>query len=654
MSRSIITALIVCFLADILCEEPDKILIVEKQNRSFVIDYDTDQFLLDGKPFRYVSGEIHYFRMPRIYWEDRLIKIRAAGLNAVQTYVEWSQHEPSPGVYTFSGDLDLVHFIKLAEKHDLLVILRPGPYICAERDLGGYPPWLFTLHPHIRLRTSDLAHKFYVNQWMNVLMTKIQPFLYGNGGPIIMVQVENEYGSYFACDFNYTIWLRDLFRSYIHNNAVLFTTDGAGDGFMRCGPIPGVFITVDFAPGTNVTKAFEVVRNAGQLNGPLVNSEYYTGWLTHWNEKFQEVPTQKFIETLKDILDYSNSTSVNLYMFYGGTNFGFMAGANCDDSNGYRPQLTSYDYDAPITEAGDLTSKYFAIKELLKQYLPVPDTFVNTYTKKGNYGEIKLEPKMSLFDISFDGIHNKFPLSFEDINQLHGFVLYKHKLHGQIADPSQLYVPGIRDRAIVFINQVPVGILSRFRNIFSIPLKAHSGDTLSLLVENEGHINYGTYINDTKGIVCQVLLNGKELIGWESIKIPLDNISDYENLQVKNNLSNFVMVPRFYTGTFQLPKDEKTAYDTYLNLDRWGKGVAFLNGFNLGRYWVNTGSQVTLYVPGNLFKSYPDFNNLTILELEHKNVNHSVLFQEHPIINSTVPILGRYNRICQIQCRPIM
>ncbi|XP_022186636.2 beta-galactosidase [Nilaparvata lugens] len=629
---------------------------IAKKGRSFRVDYESGQLLKDGVPFRYMSGSIHYFRLPKAYWRDRLIKMKNAGLNAISTYVEWSQHEPTLGVYDFGGDLDLLGFIDLAHSLGLLVILRPGPYICAERDLGGYPPWLFTLHPNMVLRTSDSNHKNYVKKWLDHLMPMVVPLLYGNGGPIIMVQVENEYGSYYACDGSYTMWLRDLFKSYVKDDAVLFTTDGGAPGYLKCGVIPDVLITVDFGPRSNVDYAFNAVKKAGQTNGPFINSEFYPGWLTRWNEVPSLVRTEDIVQGLRKLMAYGNNTSFNFYMFFGGTNFGYTAGANCDDSIGYMPQLTSYDYDAPITEAGDLTSKYFAIRDTLKDYTALPSmTDFLDLSGKASYGTVEMVKAVSLFDVSPRNpvIVNQDPMSFESLNLRNGFVLYEHTLDAnELADPSQLYVPGLRDRAIVLLDKKAVGVLSRFRSIYSIPILARAGQKLGLLVESEGRINYGTFINDTKGIVCKVLLNGKELSGWSMPTYSTDNIHQIEIMARQLDLEkHHVKPPAFYTGNFTVEHSGSAiAKDTYLNLQGWGKGMAFINGFNLGRYWVTTGPQVTLYVPGSILKSS---NQLTIFELEHEHPRLQAQFQDYSYLNMSIPYLGQYSRQCQPKCRPV-
>uniref|UniRef100_A0A8C0H1M1 Galactosidase beta 1 n=1 Tax=Chelonoidis abingdonii TaxID=106734 RepID=A0A8C0H1M1_CHEAB len=290
--------------------------------RSFGIDYDKNYFLKDGKPFRYISGSIHYSRVPRYYWKDRLLKMKMAGLDAIQTYVPWNYHEFKPGVYDFSGDRDIEYFLQLANEIGLLVILRAGPYICAEWDMGGLPAWLLE-RESIILRSSDLDYLAAVERWMGVLLPKMKPYLYQNGGPVIMVQVENEYGSYFACDYDYLRYLQKLFHHHLGDEVVLFTTDGASKHYLRCGALQGLYATVDFAPGSNVSAAF-LTQRGSEPRGPLVNSEFYTGWLDHWGHPHSVVPTNTIAKTLDEIL--SRGANVNMYMFIGGTNFAYWNG----------------------------------------------------------------------------------------------------------------------------------------------------------------------------------------------------------------------------------------------------------------------------------------------------------------------------------------
>jgi beta-galactosidase len=565
-----------------------------------------------------------------------LRKLRLAGLNAVSTYVEWSQHEPSPGRFEFSGELDLQYFIQLAQEEDLLVLLRPGPYICAERDMGGLPPWLLTVKPDIYLRTNDTTYMEYVERYLTYLMTSVQTQLYGNGGPIIMVQIENEYGSYEACDLDYTIWLRDIVSSIVGDTAVLYTTDGAASSYLKCGKVDGVYATVDFGASTDVDTAFLAQRNY-EPSGPLINSEFYTGWITHWGEIFQRVDTDAVVNTLVEMLE--RNASINFFMFYGGTNFGFSAGANY--GNNYQPQLTSYDYDAPISEAGDPTSKYFAIREVVGRYLPLLNVAVPEPQPKGDYGTIILSPVMPLLDqrsrqtLGKEPIRSQFPLTFEQLGQRYGFMLYETIVAYSVPDPALFSIPNIGDRAIVLLDDVPKGILSRSKKITSIYLSVFEGTKIQVLVENEGRINYGSLINDFKGLVSTATLGGEVLEDWIITGFPLNDIS---RLYVSNNDSYTFSTPGFFHGTFTLPESYSEPLDTFLDPTGWGKGVAFINGFNLGRYWPITGPQVTLYVPGCHLKPYPAVNELILLELEKANSpQYYISFVPEPVLDKLPP-----------------
>uniref|UniRef100_A0A1B6C0R4 Beta-galactosidase n=1 Tax=Clastoptera arizonana TaxID=38151 RepID=A0A1B6C0R4_9HEMI len=621
---------ILCLLVNIInCKMPKNVEI-SNQNKLFEIDWVNNQFLKDGEPFRYISGSIHYFRHPRPYWKDRLKKLRAAGFNAVSVYIEWSYHEPSQGIYNFTEDRDFIHFINLAQEEGLLVILRPGPYICAERDFGGYPSWLLTESPEMELRTNDTRHTKYIYQWLSKLLPLIQPLLYGNGGPIIMVQVENEYGSYSAHDTNYTIWLRDVFTNYIGKKSVLFTTDGAASYFLQYGPIPWVFTTVDFASGVNVSATFTPLRTY-QTHGPLVNSEYYTGWLTHWGEPFQTAQTDEVVKTLKDILDLN--ASVNLFMFAGGTNFGFTSGANYGTPS-YQPQITSYDYGSPLDEAGDPTEKYYAIKKLISEYTTLPDVPIPRPQLKGDYGMVEMVPIVSLFDApsQYLPVRARYPLTFEALQQSYGFILYETKVPDKIGDPAILKVEKLHDRAIVYLERQVVGVLSRAKDINTMSMLARPGQTLRLLVENQGRINYGNF-KDFKGILSNVTIDNFIIQDWIHIGYPLSNISVIENL--KTTEVSEIKPPAFYSARFKLPENMDVPLDTFVNMDGWGKGVLFVNQHNLGRYWPTTGPQITLYLPGCYLYPFPAENQITIFEMEFESPNRTITFITKPILNVT-------------------
>ena len=547
------------------------------------------------------------------------MKIRAAGLNAIQTYVPWNFHESAPGVYNFTGERDVVKFIKTAQECGLLVILRPGPYICAEWDMGGLPSWLLTIE-NIMLRTSDKAYLAHVDRWMGVLLSKMKPLLYENGGPIITVQVENEYGSYYACDHAYMRHLESLFRQYLGKTVVLFTTDGDNDDFLKCGTLPSLYATVDFGTSADVESAFKSQRDF-EPKGPLVNSEFYTGWLDYWGQPHQRVATQNVINSLDKIL--SMNASVNMYMFEGGTNFAFWNGADLIDNFLYSSVPTSYDYDAPLSEAGDPRPKYTAIRELIKQYAPVTEA-VPAATPKTAYGKVNMKQVGSLWS----GLKNlkdqtaDHPISFENLGHSFGFVIYSTEFVVSANYTWDLILCDLRDRASVFLNNDYLGTLLRQARTGNLSLSLPPGTThvsLQIVVENMGRVNYGTYMNDSKGILGGVFVSNSTAgppfpaaNKWTSAPIPLDNPSEFINFNSLEDLKDTPLKVAFYSGVFTI---EGAVNDTYLNVDNWSKGVAIMNGFNLGRYWPNKGPQKTLYVPASVLSS-TDPNALMLFEID--------------------------------------
>ncbi|KAF7389061.1 hypothetical protein HZH66_010198 [Vespula vulgaris] len=595
-----------------------------QSNFSFAVDYTNNQFLLDGQPFRYVSGSFHYFRTPRRYWRDRLRKMRAAGFNAVSTYVEWSLHQPEVDVWNWSGDADFIEFLNLAQEENLLVLLRPGPYICAERDFGGLPYWLLTRVPDINLRTNDIRYLNYVEQYLNIVLEKVKPYLRGNGGPIIMVQVENEYGSYKACDIAYMNTLRDIFQKIIGDKAVLYTTDGISDRMLRCGSVSGVYATIDFGTTSNVNTSFELMRRY-QPTGPLVNSEFYPGWLTHWEEPFQRVAANTVQKKLDEML--ALGASVNIYMFYGGTNFGFTSGAN-GDAKTYSPQLTSYDYDAPLTEAGDPTEKYFQIRDVISKYLPLPNISIPTVSPKGDYGPVLLEPVLELFEprsrelFGSPIVHTSKPPTFEEIGLPHWLVLYETNIPSNVKDPMILNAL-TKDRALIYVDDELSGTLSRTKNIHSLSLATPYGQRLKILVENQGHLNYGNEIHDFKGIF-NVNIDGIPLSPWNVTGFRLSNVKGLDNFEIRTIQSGILQNgPMFLRSYFQVTDQP---LDTYLDTTGWGKGVAYVNGYNLGRYWPVVGPQMTLYIPATFLRTGQ--NILEILELEYVPATRKMRFSD--------------------------
>ncbi len=567
---------------------------------------------------------MHYSRVPPFYWKDRLQKFIAAGLTAVQTYVPWNFHEEKSGQYNFEDEKNLVSFINIAQELGLDVILRAGPYICAEWDMGGLPSWLLS-NKEIILRSSDPVYLMYVDRWMSVLLGEIKPLLYENGGPIIMVQVENEYGSYFACDGVYLSHLHDVFRANLGKEVVLFTTDGDSQSYLKCGTNTSLFYpTVDFGISTNPAKNFAPQR-AIQPHGPLVNSEFYTGWLDYWGKPHSTRNSTAVANTLDAML--ALNASVNLYMFIGGTNFGFWNGA--DAPNQYLPVPTSYDYNAPLTEAGDPWQKFMDIKNVIKKYRQVPSNIPPATTKSEYGANIKPDGFASLWDstkLYTKSVDGTDPYSMEALGESFGFVLYLHTFPNSKPESGDLIIHGCHDRASVYIQSSPAyhhlligtgmrqGPMASDVKITNVTLPeslAGPPITMSILLENTGRINYGTYVNDSKGIIGSVEFNGQSLKGWTSIAVPMGEVE---------GLVPFVTIDQatlpksavFYRFSFMI---EGKANDTFLSINNWSKGIAFINGFNLGRYWPKVGPQKTLFVPSNVLISN-NINNVILFEID--------------------------------------
>ncbi|XP_026905940.2 beta-galactosidase-1-like protein isoform X3 [Acinonyx jubatus] len=584
------------------------LLLPQADTRSFIVDRENDRFLLDGAPFRYVSGSLHYFRVPRVLWADRLLKMRMSGLNAVQFYVPWNYHEPEPGVYNFNGSRDLTAFLNEASIADLLVILRPGPYICAEWEMGGLPAWLLQ-KPEIQLRTSDPDFLAAVDSWFKVLLPKLYPWLYHNGGNIISIQVENEYGSYKACDFTYMRHLAGLFRALLGDRILLFTTDGP-EG-LKCGSLQGLYTTVDFGPADNMTEIFALLRKY-EPHGPLVNSEYYTGWLDYWGQNHSTRSISAVTKGLENMLKLG--ASVNMYMFHGGTNFGYWNGA--DEKGRFLPITTSYDYDAPISEAGDPTPKLFALR--------------NVISKDGYL--------LSFLDIlcPHGPIRSILPMTFEAVKQDHGFMLYRTYLTHTVSEPTQLWVPnnGVHDRAYVMVDGVFQGVLERNMK-HQLFLMGKMGAKLDILLENMGRLSFGSNSSDFKGLLEPPVLGQTALTQWLMFPLKVDKLVKwwFPLPLLRSSHAQAPSGPTFYSTTFSILGE---GGDTFLFLPGWTKGQVWINGFNLGRYWTRQGPQQTLYVPRPLLFSRGALNKITLLELENVPSEPQIQFLDRPILNSTL------------------
>jgi beta-galactosidase len=572
-----------------------------------------DGFLLDGEPFRVISGALHYFRVHPAHWQDRLRKARGMGLNTVDTYIPWNLHERTRGTLDLAGGLDLPRFLDLAAAEDLHVLLRPGPYICAEWEGGGLPSWLLA-EPGMRLRTTDPHYLAAVDGYFGRLLPHLAPHLSTRGGPVVAVQVENEYGAY-GDDREYLEHLAELLRRQ-GVDVPLFTCDQPGD--LARGSLPGVLATANF--GSGAARNLALLR-AHQKQGPLMVTEFWNGWFDRWGGVHTTRPAAEAAAELDTLL--AAGASVSFYMFHGGTNFGFTSGAN--DKHTYRATVTSYDYDAPLTEAGDPTPKYTAFREVIARHAPVPDTPLPAPSKKLSVLDVRLPqsvPLLAAAELLGEAVVGPRPLTMEELGQDFGFVLYSAEL--PTAGPVLLEVEGVADRAQVFVAGQPAGVLERESHHRALAFTSPAaGARLDLLVENQGRVNYGQGIHDRKGVLGEVRANNRPLPRWTSR--PLD-LADLAPLPF-GRTDTPPVGPAFHRGVLALEE----AADTYLDLTGWTKGNAWVNGFHLGRYW-SRGPQNRLYVPGPVLRAGD--NDIVVLEL-HATTRAAVDLRDTPDLGPT-------------------
>lgn len=550
------------------------------------------QFLLDGKPFQIRAGEMHFSRVPREYWHDRLRKLRAMGLNTVGTYMFWNVHEPEEGKFNFSGNADVAAFVRAAQEEGLWVLLRPGPYACAEWEWGGYPYWLANI-PQLKVRSNDPRFLDAVHCYLREVGKQLAGLQIGHGGPILLTQVENEYGSY-GSDKLYLGDIRDALRRSGFDGQ-LYSVDGAWA--LKGGTLPDVLPAVNF--GDNPEGAFKDLQ-AFRPNVPNMNGEYYPGWFDQWGNPHSVTPLDRSVKDIEWMME--RGASFSLYMVHGGWTPGFMNGANVDDGH-YHPQTPSYYDDTCLDVSGRPTEKYRALREVILRHLPQGETTPAPPIDAPAIilPPIELNESAALFDHLPRPVKSDRPLSFEELHQAYGFVLYRTRLVRAFSGP--LVLEGLQDRATVYADGRLSGVIDR--RMGSVPLRVDlpAGATLDVLVENLGRVNYGKEILGERKGFSQARLGSLDLNGWRIYKLPMSSV---KAIRYGSKPANG---PSYFRGSF----DVATLGDAFLDMRGWNKGVVWVNGHNLGRYW-RIGAQQTIYVPGCWLKKRS--NELVVFELD--------------------------------------
>lgn len=572
--------------------------------------HEGEHFLLDGKPFQIISGEIHYARVPRQYWRDRLRKIRSLGLNTICTYMFWNMHEPEPGRFNFEGNLDAAAFIRTAQEEGLWVLLRPGPYACAEWDFGGFPAWLLAT-PDMKVRTTDPRFLDAARRYILEVGRRLAPVQITHDGPILMVQVENEYGS-FGHDHGYVQAIEKMLRDSGFD-VTLYTSDGSWPPELAGGTLPDALSAINFGDSDDPAKEFANLAKF-RHGVPRMNGEFWDGWFDHWGEEHHVTPSEAAAKGLDWML--SQRISVNLYMVHGGTSFGFMSGANYDKV--YQPDISSYDYDAPIDEAGRPTKKFEVLSKVIRKHLPA-GTEVPPLPAALPMIEIptfQLAESASLEALLLDPVHSLRPLTMEALGQSYGFILYRTAIEAAVL--GRLEIKEARDYAIVLQGWKRLGALDRRLQQAALEVSLEAGVPLDILVENMGRINFGPQlVDDRKGITERVTFAGKELTGWEIYRLPLTDLSALAFTPGRRP------APAFYRGAFELKK----VGDTFLDMRGWGKGCVWVNGHNLGRYW-SIGPQQSLFLPRPWLKQGK--NEVVVLDLEESS-HRSLAGRQQPV-----------------------
>lgn len=560
-------------------------------------------FFIDGKPFRLFSGAMHYFRVLPEYWDDRFRKMRAAGFNGVETVMCWNLHEPKEGEFDFSGMLDIVKFINTAAKYGMYVIIRPGPYTCGEWDFGGFPTWLLK-DKNLRLRCDNEKYMAKVEKYFKKVFSLLAPLQITNGGNLIAMQIENEYGSY-GNDKSYLMHIEQIYREN-GINVPLFTSDGNCNYMLSGGTLPHIYKTLNF--GSNAMNAFKALDKM-QSYLPKTCMEFWCGWFDHWGEMHHK---RNPLQVEREIANLINSgANLNIYMFHGGTNFNFWAGANY--ARKYQPTVTSYDDAALLNEYGDYTKAYYRVRKLLltEQGLPL-DTPLPKRPELQNIGAVKLSERGDLWEnltLLGEKHFSATPESMEYFGQNFGYILYKKVLKGSY--PSQtLYVSGVHDIAYLRINGKLIKTYDRTENGkkhcydgFKAVLPPVNGEMLiEILVEGMGRVNYGHEMEDDRKGIQKARLAMQTLFEWDIYTLPFDNLE-------KAKLSGATdFAPSILKGKFKA----ELGKDCFVDMKGFKKGFVTVNGFNIGRYWAR-GPQRSLYLPAPLLK---EENEIIVVEQE--------------------------------------
>jgi beta-galactosidase len=559
-------------------------------------------FMLDGQPLRILAGEMHYPRIPRALWRDRMRKLKALGLNTLSSYVFWNAHERREGVYDFSGDLDVAAWIRTAQEEGLWVLLRPGPYVCAEWDNGGFPSWLLN-EPDQKIRELDARYMAASSRWLGRLGQEVGGLEIDRGGPILMTQVENEYGS-FGADQAYMAAVRDQIRQAGFAGA-LYTVDPSE--VLDKGALKDLFNGVNFGSSADAAKEFARF-DAFKSTGPRMCTEFWDGWFDHFGEMHTSTPDAPLLKNVAWMLD--NDVSLSFYMAHGGTSFGFDAGANFEaKTQAYQPTISSYDYDAILDEAGRPTPRFEAVGQLLRRYLP-PERFgpLPPPERALEIAPFRLDQSAPVDATRVPAIAARNPRTLEQLGQDHGLVAYRHTAARAARGP--LKFGEVRDFAIVSVNGRFAATLDRRFRDTTCEIDLAAGDVLEVLVDAMGHVNFGPMIGkDQKGLIGPVTLDGAPLEGWRHHALPLDDLAGLRFSAMPP------VGPAFHRGQFAVVE---VGY-TFLDMRGWGKGYAWVNGHNLGRYW-SAGPQRAMFVPAPFLKVGD--NSVVVLDLHAGGERH--------------------------------